>query len=455
MAGKSGKLPVKVKMGYGVADIGGQIFFNTINFWLINYLTDNVGLAAGLAGIAVLIGRVFDAITDPAMGYISDRTRTGWGRRRPYIFAGSFFMFGAMVILWTNPHFDGQVPLFVWAAASYSFLNLAFTVVNIPYSSMTPELTDDYNERTSLNGYRMTFAVLGTFIGAGAALPIIGAFANPDAGYTIMGTIFGGVMCLSALVTFFAVKEPPLPATPPPKGKIFSSYGQAFRNKPFVLILLPWVFNNVAITILSGSLIYYFRVIYGVEDNTTTIALLVLLASAMVFIPVWTVIAKKIGKKLSYIIGISVLAAGVILFFFIGAGSITAAFVVMAIAGFGFATHYVMPWSIIPDTIEYDYAKTGIRREGVYYGLWTFVLKIGQGLGALMIGWILAGFDYSPGAETAGPAAQLGIRLLFGPIAAVFFIAGVIVLIFFPITRKVYQDILAESEKRQAEQGTV
>lgn len=445
------KLKVGTKIGYGVGDIGGNMFFTVVNFWLLNYLTDTVGLAAGLAGIAVLIGRIFDAVTDPAVGFLSDKTSTRWGRRRPYIFTGAFVMLIAMVLMFTNPRIEEQIPMFIWAAGVYSFLSLAYTIFSIPYSSLTPELTGDYNERTSLNSFRMSFAIVGTFIGAGAALPIVGAFADKNTGYSVMGGIFGGIMCVTALITFFAVKEPSFPK-PRPKSNMFRSYFSAFKNKPFVLILLPWVFNNIAVTILSGTLIYYFRSIYGADDGTTNIALLTLLASAMIFIPVWNFITRRIGKKFSYFTGVMVLAAAVIVFFFVGTGSITAAFIVMALAGFGLATHYVLPWSIIPDTIEYDFVESRVRREGVYYGLWNFVMKVGQGFGALLIGWTLSGFNYVSEAAIQTGQAQLGIRLLFGPIAAAFFIIGGIIVAFYPLSKEKYEAVIAKARAIEAEE---
>jgi GPH family glycoside/pentoside/hexuronide:cation symporter len=166
------KLPVKVKLGFGIGDIGGNLYFTVVAFWLMNYFTDTVGLAAGIAGVAFGIGKVWDAITDPLMGFISDRTRSRWGRRRPYLLFGSFVWFIAMIILFTNPQLDNRSALFVWAVAAYCFLSTAFTVVNVPYSSLTPELTKDYHERSSLNGYRAVFMVIGTLIGAGASFSV-------------------------------------------------------------------------------------------------------------------------------------------------------------------------------------------------------------------------------------------------------------------------------------------
>ncbi len=276
------KLPLKVKLGYGICDLGGNLFFTVIAFLLLNYLTDTVGIAAGLAGSIIMIGKIWDAITDPMAGYLSDRTRTRWGRRRPYIFFGSFPLFAAMVVMFTHPGFTNQGHLFVWAVVAYCFLCTAYTLVNIPYNSMTPELTQDFHERTSLNGYRFGFAVIGTLIGAGGALPLVAAFGSKTTGYTVMGALFGAVMLVTALITFYTVKEPPAPSRPPTRG-FFKTYLKVFKNKPYVLILAAYSLHVTALTVVSGIAIYYFKYIHGSEPQTT-IAMLILLVTA---IPDW------------------------------------------------------------------------------------------------------------------------------------------------------------------------
>ena len=190
-AAKAGKLSVGTKLGYGVCDLGGNLFFTAMGFWSLYYLTDTVGVPAAAAGIAVMIGKLWDAVTDPMMGYISDRTRSRWGRRRPYLLFAALPLFLSMWWFFTNPHITDSTLVTIWAAFALCFLNTAYTVVNIPYSALTPELTQDYHERSSLNGFRFGFAVFGTLLGAGAVLPIVNAFANKNTGYSAVGAILG------------------------------------------------------------------------------------------------------------------------------------------------------------------------------------------------------------------------------------------------------------------------
>ena len=200
------KLPVGVKLGYGVCDLGGNLFFTVIGFWLLNFLTDTVGLAAGLAGLTIAIGKIWDAVTDPMTGYLSDRTKSRLGRRRPWMLFGSVPLFLTMILMFTNPALfagagwnpaEQQTFLFIWATVLFCLLCTAYTAVNIPYNSLTPELTQDYHERTSLNGYRFGFAVVGSLLGAGASLPIVMAFPDKNTGFAGMGSIFGALMLIT------------------------------------------------------------------------------------------------------------------------------------------------------------------------------------------------------------------------------------------------------------------
>lgn len=395
MKDNKNKLPIRIKLGYGVGDLGGNLFFTVIGFWLMNFLTDNVGLAAGLAGIAILLGKVWDAITDPVVGILSDRTRSKWGRRRPWFLFGSVPLGLAFFFMFTNPHLSSQTSLLIWASILYMFLCMFYTFVNIPYNALAPELTKDFDERTSVSGYKNIFSVVGTLIGAGAALPIVNSVADKSLGWMIMGGIFGGIMTGSALVLFFATKEPPLqPKKKEKKRHLFKGYIDAFKNKPFVLILIPWIFFIMGVTIVQGSLIYYFK--YVLQDEASlTFALIAMLVSAMIFIPITVKISNKLGKKNVYIIGMSFFLLILLVVFFTGhLFGLVYIVVMMFLAGIGFASNYVMPWAIVPDTIEYDYAKSKIRREGIYYSLWTFSIKIGQALAGFFIGMILMAFLY-------------------------------------------------------------
>ena len=442
------KLSVGTKLGYGIYDFGGNLFMTATSFVLLNYLTDTIGLAAAFAGIALMVGRIWDAFYDPVLGYISDRTVTKMGRRRPYMLGGVIPLFIAMIIMFTNPSLVmgagiSQTTIFIYTMVVYVILCTAYSTVNIPYSSLAPEMTTDYNERTSLNGYRFGFAAIGTLLGAGLALPIVAIAPDKNLGFVLMGLIFAGVMLASALITIFTVKEP-AELKPAKTMGFMQTYAQVFRNGPFVIILLVYILNLIAITIASGIVIYYFKYILG-DESATTWAMLALIGTAILFIPVSVFLSKRLGKKKVYGAGFIIMAAMLMVLFFFGhTQGVTFTLIIMFLMGTGFGFTYAMPYAIVADAIEYDYLRTGERREGAFFGFWTWGFKIGQALAIFLMGVTLEAMGYAANVMPQPETAQLGIRLFLGPISAAIFVIAAIILYFYPITEKRYKEILKE-----------
>jgi GPH family glycoside/pentoside/hexuronide:cation symporter len=439
---KGNGLSLKTKLGFGVCDLGGNLFFTIMGFYILNFATDVALLGAGLAGTALLIGKIWDASIDPAIGFFSDRTRSRLGRRRPWMLGGAILLVFAMTLQFTNPHIQSQTWLFLWLIAVYCLLVTANSVINIPYGALTPELTRDYDGRTVLNAYRMSFAVVGTFIGAGLVMPIVGAFSNQNTGYTVMAAVMGAIISGTAMITIFTVREPERAAEEAKEQQGFlQTYAAALKNRPFVLALATYALHIMGTSVVMGALIYYFKYIYHNSD-AFLLGMICLLVPSLLFIPVWTAVSKRIGKKWSYNLGMGIVAVALLVVFLFAADrGPNFICIIMAVAGIGLSTNYVMPYAIIPDTAELDYALNGVRREGAFYGLWNFTQQIGQAFANAMNGWILAAFGYIANVEQTAQG-KLGIRLLVGPVAAIFVVAGVVVLSFYPITRKYYDTVI-------------
>jgi GPH family glycoside/pentoside/hexuronide:cation symporter len=376
------------------------------------------------------------------MGYISDRTVTRWGRRRPYILFGAVPVFLAMVFFFTKPDWllgadASPLALAVWAALALMLLNTASTVINIPYSSLTPELTDDYHERTSLNGYRFGCAVFGTSIGAAAVQPIAAAFPTQARGFSAVGAILGGIVAVTSILTFLGTKERPRAAQDRPDESFFATYKQVFTNKPYILLLVTYALHLCALTFLQGILVYYTKYI-SLNEGLATPAMVALLLVAMVFIPISVLVAKKIGKKAVYQICFAILASTCLVVFFLGHILGQTFFIaLMLYGGIGLGFSYVAPFAMVPDAVEYDAVRTGKRKEGAYYGIWTFIAKVGQSLSVFLSGVILSAGGYI--ADAAQSASSIfSIRLIIGPIPAVIFIAAIIVIQFYPLDEKTY-----------------
>ncbi|MDR2049921.1 MAG: glycoside-pentoside-hexuronide (GPH):cation symporter [Treponema sp.] len=446
------RLSVKQKLGFGICDLGGNLFFTLMGFWALKYLTDVVGLAAAWAGAAVMAGKAWDAVTDPAMGYISDRTATRWGRRRPYLLFGAAPMMLSMWFFFTRPSIANPALLFLWAVFALMLLNTAATVINVPYSSLTPELTSDYHEKTSLNGYRFGCAVFGTMIGAAAALPLVQFFAitgrrvfaesGTDKGWSVTGLFLGAIMALTALLTFFNTREKRRPGSAFPSDGFFSTYREVFTNRSFVRLLAAYALHIIGITFVQSILSYYTEYVYQRPD-LTPLAMFILLLTAMIFIPVSVLVSKRLGKKRTYQICFVILASGCMIVFLLGRLLGPWFFLgLMAYAGAGVGFSYVSPWAMVPDTIEFDAARSGERKEGAYYGIWTFVSKLGTSLSVFVSGFILDLGGYAANMRQ-GEKALSAITVLIGPIPAFVFIAALFCIQFYTLDEDKYRKILA------------
>ncbi len=448
MIKKADKLPLGVKLGFGIGDMGGNLFFTAMGFWSLFYLTDVAGLPAAAAGFAVLIGKIWDAVTDPAMGFISDRTRTRFGRRRPYFLFGSVPLFLCMWWFFSAPLFSSVSLGVVWAAFVLCCLNTAYTIVNIPYGSLTPELTKDYTERNALNGFRFSFAVIGTILGAAVVLPIVG-LAGDDTrrGFSYVGFVFGLVMALSILITFFSVRERDHSNDPPLTEKFFETFLHVFKNKTYVRLLIVYACNLTGITFVQTILVYYFKYIYN-NEGMTTIAMICLLVTAMICIPISVLAAKKTGKKRLYQIALGIIALGCTAIFLFGhIFGMTYTLVVMIIAGIGLGFAYVPPFSMLPDVIEVEAAQTGKRKEGAYYGMWTFVSKLGIALAPALTGLVLSLSGFEP--DKVQPASAIfAIRILIGPVPVAVLIAGIAFIERYPLDEGTYKKIIAEGKTK-------
>jgi GPH family glycoside/pentoside/hexuronide:cation symporter len=359
-----------------------------------------------------------------------------------------------MWFFFSAPAITSQIPLMFWAVGALMLVNTASTIINVPYSSLTPELTNDYHERTSLNGYRFAFAVIGTILGAGAVLPLAGYFSSrfslgEKTGWSMMGLVLGAVTMIVTLLTFFGTREKKHSHKDIPTEGFFTTYKAVFTNKPYVILFVSYALHMMAFTFLQSILAYYTEYLYPYSYelfglDLTVIAMMALLLTAMVFIPVSVWVSKQIGKKRTYQICFAVIGIACILVSAIGHLLPPVLFLgLMVFAGIGVGFSYVAPFAMVPDTVEYDAVRTGERKEGAYYGMWTFISKAGMALSIFLSGLILNFGGYAAN-QVQGPNAKLAIRLIIGPIPAVIFLLALLVMQFYPLNEGTYRKIMGQ-----------
>jgi GPH family glycoside/pentoside/hexuronide:cation symporter len=356
--------------------------------------------------------------------------------------------------------------LFLWAAGAFMLVNTASTIINVPYSSLTPELTDDFHERSVLNGYRFFCAVFGTIGGAVGVQILVDMYGGGRHGWSMMGLILGAVMAFVTLLTFFGTKERKLTREDLPTEGFFSTYKAVFSNKPYVILALTYALHLTALNFLQNILIYYVDYIYPTESvmalrtfpimgNPTgseaelrgtllSLSLMALLVTAMLFIPVSVLVSKKKKKKLTYQICFAIIGAAGLGVSAIGHILPLEGFLgLLVFAGIGVGFSYVAPFAMVPDTVEFDAVKTGERKEGAYYGMWTFISKCGAALSGFISGLILSLGGYVANVAQS-PSAKLAIRLIVGPLPAVVFLAALIVIKYYPLDEKTYKKLMGQ-----------
>lgn len=443
----SEKLSFRSKFFYGFTDLGFSIAYTIPAFYFLIFLTDVVNFPPALAGTLLLLAKIWDALIDPVIGHVSDRTTTRWGRRRPFLLWFALPFGVAFSLIWQIPRVASPVgQTLIILGAIFSFITF-FSLLSVPYSSLAPEMTRDYDERTKLNGYRMFFSIIGGLIAV--LLPSYFLGLSPDLrdGYRVMGISLGVALAILPLFAFVGTKEKL--AARQDRVPLKKGLRLVLSNRPYILALITYLATWVAIDIISAVFIYYLKYWLAIGEEKSNIIFGIIFIVAAVFLPFWVRYAERFGKKRSYFAGLGFLALIMLATIFIQPGQRNLVYLVGALAGIGVSAAHVIPLSIIPDTIEYDELRSGHRQEGIYFGLVTFMQQFATSGALFIVGLVLQWSGYVPNtAQSAG--ALLAIRLLLGLLPAVLIGCGALVLLKFPIDRAYHLRITQELAARAA-----
>ena len=448
------KLTRRDKWSYGVGDVGFSLTYTIIAAYFAIFLTDVVGLAPAVAAAAIFIGRSSDYINDPIIGYISDRTHSRWGRRRPFLLFGAIPFALVYILLWWIPPFQNPIALAVYYALAYMLFDIAATFVYMPYFALTPELTSDYDERTSLTTTRMFFSILGGLIAFTLPLIIVRGFQPENAGrILLMGASFGLASAIPLLVVFFGTKERSEFSQLKQPG-ILESMRAALKNRPFVFGLVIYLFTMVSMDILQTILLFYIKWVVGREDQSDLIMGTIFVV-AIIALPLWEYISKKMNKRYAYIVGISFWAVVQLALITLGPASpLPLLMFLCVLAGIGVSAAHILPWSILPDAIEWGEWKTGERHEGMFYSLITLAAKVASSIAIPLALLVLDASGYISSSAIQPASAITGIRIVTGPIPAVLLCLGILFAILYPLGRDNYSDIAKELEARRKAKNT-
>jgi glycoside/pentoside/hexuronide:cation symporter, GPH family len=457
----SARLSVKEKLGYGLGDLSGNIMFSAISFFLLYFFINVGGLNPKLAALVFIIARFWDAITDFWMGSISDRTNTRWGKKKVYMLFGAV-PYGLMfIILWIVPFGDDatQTVRFLYYTFAYLLYNTTWTIVYIPYNALTANMTGDYDERTSLNAYRIVMANIGILLGAavfalladGTASVFYQIYGSEKTAYGLAGAIFGVLALIIMLVCVSSVTER-VDYQEQGRKNLLVTLKEFFSLREFRNIITYYLLSMIGFDIIMAIFIFFINdtlAFGGGSDSMLFVA--IPLVTAIVSAALWVYLSEKYSKHKVYA------AASVFMFVVLLACLIVPPQNYLALisvcigAGIGMSAIQILPFASLPDVVEVDQHVYGSRREGAYYGINQFMYKLASGLAIAFVSFVLGVFGYQ---EMAPPgfiqpeSALTAIRVILGTVPGTIFLVGIIFAYRANLGRERYNKISAEIKSR-------
>ncbi|XWK87352.1 MAG: MFS transporter [Phormidium sp.] len=463
---ESEKLNLSTQLAFGAGDMGAAITANIGVFFTAIFLTDVAGLNPGLAGLVLLVGKIWDAINDPVVGVLSDRTKSRWGRRLPWMLYGAIPFGITFFLQWIVP-FGGDSANNQWGLFWYYVIvsilfNAFYTVVNLPYTALTPELTSDYDERTKLNSFRFGFSIGGSIFSLFVVLLIQNLIPHDRIQqYLVVGLVCATLSVLPIYWCVWGVRDRVLavasqnPAIEEPVSvPFFQQLKIVLSNVPFLYVIGIYLCSWLAVQ-LTAAIIPYFVVSWmRLPDPAITQVILAVQVTALAMLYVWSAVSQRVGKRGVYFMGMGLWIIAQAGLFFLQPNQVILMFVLAVMAGFGVSTAYLIPWSMLPDVIELDELKTGQRREGMYY---SFVVLLQKVCLAIAVFLVLKSLDWAgylkPIANNPPPvqpdAVLFAIRFAIGPLPTLALILGLVLTYFYPITREVHAEIMLKLRERK------
>jgi GPH family glycoside/pentoside/hexuronide:cation symporter len=422
---------------YSLAVVGIPVYV-----YLPKFYTDVVGINIASLGIILFSVRIFDAVTDPVIGYMSDQTRTRYGRRRPYIAIGSIFVALAMIFLF-NPPEASKLFETIWFAVFIYALFLFWTIVAVPYESLGPEITFDYHERTSLFAMRDGMLIAGTLAAASSPALVQWAFSlSADAQgekskFFWISVLYAPLIIATCWWCVAAIKEKRQPVKES-QTNLWQGFRQVSRNRPFIILLIAYTISAIGNNLPATLILYYVQ--YVLQSELADLFLLLYFATGILFLPGWIVVSRKTGKKSAWLASMAINTGAFIGVFFLGPGDEIIYGILVILSGIGFGATLAIPSAIQADVIDYDELLSGKRREGQYIGLWSIAKKlaaaVGVGIGLSVLGLV----GYTPNVEQSDQVV-LTLRTLYALVPSICNIIAFGIALSYPISSGVHRDI--------------
>ena len=442
MSATSQRLGWGQKIGYGSGDFAFNLYWQGISLYLFYFYTDVLGLPNAMAGIIYAIGSLWDAGTDPIMGYLADRTRTRWGRYRPYLlFVPIPMALGYIMLLW-HPSDMTVTSLGIVALVGQLIFRLLFTMASTPYSALMARMTQNSEDRAGMAGARMLFAYLGAFSVVALAGGLLENADNDSDAFMSLAIISGLLATIIFWICFAICREPPESDAEDLRPTIKQTFASLKQNTPFLIVFAAVILMTTGVTVIGKTIIYFFEYQMG-DRNGAQIALMAFGLTGLLVIPFWTFVTLKTSKRFVWMVGSFFLSLALIAFLFNPAETQNTVILNYIAISFGAGAFAITFWGMLPDTVEYGEWKTGYRVESMVFGFATFAQKSAVALSALILGVLLDVIGYQAGVEQS-EATLSGFRMIivFVPLAGV--VASVACIYFYPLSPQRHAGIVAE-----------
>ena len=438
----------KTRAAYGIGDYAICLYWSGVGLYLLYFYTDVVGISPLLAGWIYALGIAWDAITDPFMGYMAERTRTKMGSYRPYIFYGSIPLALSFVLLFWVPPFEGTL-LFLFLLVVNLIHRTCFTIVSVPYSSLTARITDDSDERTKLTTARMLAASFGTLTVSAFGFPIVLWFGGGEEalGFIYLGMVAGLTAVLILSITVYFVKERNFEFNQSELPSFKKVSQSVASNYPFWIVFGSILILGSTTLMFNNNLIYFAKYYLDLHEYQ---GLILGVSSGVSFlvIPIWAFAALKIGKKNAWMISMIFLLIGFITFYFYPIKSLNELLIILGLIGIGNGATGILFWSMLPDTIEYGEWKSGIRTESSLYGFMTFAQKGAIAFAAVILGMALTAIGFEPNqVQTQETLDGLKSLMTWVPLAGA--CISFILVYFYPIDKAFHKKLIQDIEDRK------
>ncbi len=443
------RLPTKLCLGFGVGTVGVSILLNTVAIYFTTFMVTVLGQSPGLAGALVMGSKIYDIGADIVIGALSDRTKSRWGRRRPFLLIGAVGAAISLLLIFMAPALQGAL-LIAYMAFALVFYSTAYSLFNVPYFAMPAEMTDGYQERVRLMSFRTAFVGIGQLVSIALTAWLIDLGGRGGGGYRLMAGVMAVIALSTMLITFFGTASARQVKAPEQRHRFtFHDLTTIVTNRPLILLMGAKLTQYLAFGLIGpANLLFMLNVLHLGYSGQIGLAVA---QNATVFAsqPLWVRIGRALGKKYAYILGVTVMACTALSWLLAEPGvAMWEVWLRGFLFGFGSGGSLLMSTSMLPDAMEYDSICTGQRREGVFSSFYAIVEKCGFAISVGTLGFTLAAAGYVP--TTEGNLVQQSastIRALYlciGVIPACIFMAGVVLILFYNLDQATLQRASAE-----------